>query len=215
MIIDERIEIFINSLAKEYPDYLMDIEKQAIADEVPVIRKSMQGIMKYLMVTKQPENILEIGTAVGFSSLLMREYAKTARITTIENYPPRINEARANFEKYDSDGRITLIGDDAQNALKKLTGEYDFVFMDAAKGQYMTFFEDVLKLVKPGGIIVSDNVLQDGDIIQSRYAVKKRNRTIHSRMRDYLYYLTHNDKLETIIIPLGDGLTISTIIDKE
>jgi predicted O-methyltransferase YrrM len=98
---------------------------------------------------------------------------------------------------------------DATEILKTLQPGYDFIFMDAAKGQYLNFFEDVMELLDEGGMLVSDNVLQDGDIIQSRFAVTRRNRTIHSRMREYLYVITHDDRLETTILPVGDGVTVS------
>lgn len=212
MVADERIETYINSLGGDFPDYLLEIEKEALSEHVPIIRKSMQEIMKYLMITKKPERILEIGTAVGFSALLMREYAKNAKIITIEKVPKRIEKAKENLKKYDKNNSIMLIEEDAITALKSLNQTFDFVFLDAAKGQYMNFMDDILKLVDKGGIIVSDNVLQDGDIVQSRYAVTRRNRTIHSRMREYLYYLTHCDELMTIVLPVGDGLTISTKI---
>ena len=105
--------------------------------------------------------------------------------------------------------RITLLEGDATDILKELEGPYDFIFMDAAKGQYMAFFEDVMRLLAPGGILISDNVLQDGDVIESRFAVTRRNRTIHSRMREYLYTLTHHDELTTTILPIGDGMAVS------
>lgn len=159
---------------------------------------------------KKPVHILEVGTAVGFSALLMSEYApEECRITTIENYEKRIPIARENFRRAGKADRITLIEGDAAEVLTELTGEYDFIFMDAAKGQYIHFFDDVLRLLAEGGILVSDNVLQDGDIIESHYAVTRRNRTIHKRMREYLYELTHNEQLTTAVLPVGDGVTVS------
>ena len=88
--------------------------------------------------------------------------------------------------------------------------DYDVIFMDAAKGQYIHFLPDILRLLAPGGLLISDNVLQDGDIIESRFAVTRRNRTIHARMREYLYELKHHPELETVILPVGDGVTLST-----
>ena len=105
--------------------------------------------------------------------------------------------------------KITLLEGDAADVLKELEGPYDFIFMDAAKGQYIHFLPEVLRLLAPGGILVSDNVLQDGDVVESRYAVVRRNRTIHSRMREYLWTLKHMDGLETIVLPIGDGMTVS------
>ena len=132
-----------------------------------------------------------------------------AHITTIEKYEKRIPIAKANFERLTPPGRITLLEGDATEILTTLEGPYDFIFMDAAKGQYINFLPDILRLLSPGGILLSDNVMQDGDILESRYVVERRNRTIYARMRDYLYEITHNDQLTTVILPVGDGVTIS------
>ena len=154
--------------------------------------------------------ILEVGTAVGFSALLMSENVpEECRITTIENYEKRIPVARENFRRAEKENQITLLEGDAAEVLKTLDGPYDFIFMDAAKGQYIHYLPDVLRLLPPGGCLVSDNVMQDGDVIESRFAVERRNRTIHARMREYLYELKHNDNLVTSIIPLGDGVAVS------
>lgn len=215
MIVNERIETYINSLGTNFPGYLLDVEKEALENDVPIIRKSMQEFIKYQMVTVNPKNILEIGTAVGFSALLMHEYAREAKITTIENYPPRIKKAKENFENFARKDTITLIEGDALEVLPQLKDKFDFIFIDAAKGQYMNYMEIILKQLEVGGILLSDNVLQDGDIIESRYAVTRRNRTIHSRMREYLYFLKHDDRLETLVLPVGDGITISKKIKME
>ena len=127
----------------------------------------------------------------------------------IENYEKRIPIARENFKKAGKEEQITLLEGDAAKILKTLEGSYDFIFMDAAKAQYINFFPDVLRLLKKGGILISDNVLQDGDIIESHFAVERRNRTIYKRMREYLYVLKNHEELETSIIPLGDGVTLS------
>ena len=130
-------------------------------------------------------------------------------MTTIEKYEKRIPIARENFRRAGRENQITLLEGDAADILKELQESYDLIFMDAAKGQYIHFLDDVLRLMKPGSVLVSDNVLQGGDIIESHYAVERRNRTIYKRMREYLYELKHNDKLLTSVIPLGDGVTVS------
>ncbi len=213
MIIDERLSIFIDTLEWELPDYLKELEKQATEDEVPIIRRSMQSFLGFFLRMNAPEAILEIGAAVGFSSLLMSESVpKETSITTIEKVPARIQEAKKNFKKYGKESRITLLEGDATDVLESLASQkkqYDFIFMDAAKGQYLNFLPNLLKMLSPNGILITDNVLQDGDVIQSRYAVTRRDRTIHGRMREYLYYLTHSDILDTVILPVGDGITIS------
>ena len=170
----------------------------------------MQSLLKVLLLLKKPARVLEVGAAVGFSALLMSEYIpEESRITTIENYEKRIPVARENFRRAGKEDQITLIEGDAAEVLKTLDGPYDFIFMDAAKGQYIHYLPDILRLLPPGGCLVSDNVMQDGDVIESRFAVERRNRTIHARMREYLYELKHNDALTTSIIPLGDGVAVS------
>lgn len=213
MIVDERCVSFINSLDPGNPDYLNEVELYARKTNVPIIRTEMQSFLKLLLSIKKPLRILEVGTAIGFSALLMSEYApKECMVTTIEKYEKRIPIAQGNFEKAGKLNKITLLTGDATDILKTLKEPYDFIFMDAAKGQYIHFLPDILRLLNQGGILVSDNVLQDGDIIESRYAVTRRNRTIHARMRDYLYELKHMDNLITSILPVGDGVTVSVKI---
>ncbi len=210
MIVDERITTFINSLDTENSEILEAIEQEALDAYVPIIRKEMQSFLKVLLSMKKPMRILEVGTAVGFSALLMSEYVPVeCRITTIENYEKRIPIARENFKRAGKEHMITLLEGDALEVMKTLEERYDFIFMDAAKGQYIRYFPEVMRLLDDEGILVSDNVLQDGEIIESRYAVERRNRTIHGRMREYLYELKHNKELITSIIPLGDGVALS------
>lgn len=210
MIIDERLATFINSLDAGNAPYLNELERYAKKTNVPIIRTEMQSLLKFLLAMKEPKEILEVGTAIGFSALLMSEYGpKDCHITTIEKYEKRIPLAKENFKKAGKEENITLLEGDATEILQTLTGTYDFIFMDAAKGQYINFLPDILRLLKVGGLLISDNVLQDGDIIESRFAVTRRNRTIHARMREYLYELKHHEDLETVILPVGDGVTIS------
>ena len=210
MIIDERLVTYINSLDTGNTEILDTIEKEALDTYVPIIRKEMQGFLKLLLAMKRPARILEVGTAVGFSAILMAEYDPVeCEITTIENYEKRITIARENFKRAGKEHQITLLEGDATEILKELTKPYDFIFMDAAKGQYIHFMPDILRLLKPEGLLVSDNVLQDGDIIESHFIVTRRNRTIHKRMREYLYALTHSEELVTSILPIGDGVTVS------
>lgn len=210
MIVDERIVTFINSFETQNSEILEKIEKEALASHVPIIRKEMQSFLKMLLALKEPENILEVGTAVGFSALLMSECVPAdCRITTIENYEKRIPLARENFRRAGKEDQIVLIEGDAAQVLKELNGSYDFIFMDAAKGQYIHYLPEVLRLLDKGGVLVSDNVMQGGEVIESRFAVERRNRTIHARMREYLYELKHTKELVTSLLPLGDGVAVS------
>lgn len=215
MIVDERITTFINSLETENSEILEAIEREALNTYVPIIRKETQSFLKMLLTIQKPMSILEVGTAVGFSALLMSEYAPAGcEITTIEKYEKRIPIARENFRRAGKENQIILIEGDAQEVLEGLKGSYDFIFMDAAKGQYIHYMPEVLRLLRAGGTLVSDNVLQDGEIIESRFAVERRNRTIHGRMRKYLYELKHHEELVTSILPLGDGVAVSTKKEK-
>ena len=210
MIIDERMAAFIDSLDRGNTAFLDGIEKEALENQIPIVRKSTQSLLKFLLAARQPRQILEVGTAVGFSALLMCEYGpEGCHVTTIEKYGKRIPVAKENFRRAGRENQIALLEGDAADILPELTGSFDMIFMDAAKGQYIHYLPDVLRLLSDGGVLMSDNVLQDGDIIESKFAVTRRNRTIHRRMRDYLYELTHMEELTTSVLPVGDGVTVS------
>ncbi len=210
MIADERMMTFIRSFDKGNPAYLEELEKYSRETNVPIIRPQMQSLLKFLLTWGKPMKILEVGTAIGFSALLMSEYApEGCHITTIEKYEKRIPLARENFKKAGKEQNITLLEGDATQILAELHEEYDLIFMDAAKGQYINFLPDILRLMAPGGILVSDNILQDGDIVESKYAVTRRNRTIHNRMREYFYALTNHEELETVILTIADVFSLS------
>lgn len=210
MIIQERMAVYINSLDSGNGAFLDALERDAIADEVPIIRQDMQSFLKLLLAIHGPKRILEVGTAVGFSALLMAaNTAGDCTITTIEKYEKRIPQAKENFARAGMEERITLLEGDALDVMKTLDEPYDLIFMDAAKGQYIHFLPETLRLLKKGGILISDNVLQDGDIIESHYAVERRNRTIYKRMREYLYVLKHTEGLLTSIVPVGDGAAVT------
>ena len=211
MVVDERLVTYINSLDSGNTAILDTIEREALDSYVPIIRKEMQSFLKLLLAMHKPKRILEVGTAVGFSAILMAEYSPAGcEIVTIENYEKRIPIARENFVRAGKEKQITLIEGDATEVLKTLDEPFDLIFMDAAKGQYINFMPDILRLLKKDGVLVSDNVLQDGDIIESHFVVTRRNRTIHKRMREYLYELTHREDLVTAVLPIGDGITVST-----
>ena len=214
MIIDNRITEYLHSLEISRGELLDTIEKKAIEDGVPIIRSETAALLRSLTAALRPENILEIGTAVGYSALQMCQVMpENCHITTIEKYEKRIPEAKENFRKAGEESRITFLEGDADMWLKELKGkQFDLVFMDAATGQYFNWLPLLLDLMPVGAVLISDNVLQDGDVVQSRFAVQRRNRTIHSRMREYLYELKHMEEFETAVIPIGDGVTISTRI---
>lgn len=210
MIVDERMVTYINSLERGNTPFLDEVEHAARAGQVPIIRQEMQSFLRVFLELKRPKRILEVGTATGFSALFMAEYTQPdCRITTIEKYEKRIPVAKDNFARSGMGDRITLLEGDALDIMRSLEGPYDFIFMDAAKGQYIHFLPEALRLLEEGGMMISDNVLQDGDIIESHFAVERRNRTIYKRMRDYLYELKHTEGLLTSIVPIGDGAAVS------
>lgn len=216
MIADSRITDYILSLETGQGQLCDRIEQEALAARVPIIRRETAALLKTLVAAKAPRAILEIGTAVGYSALLMaRVMPADCRITTIEKYEKRIPVARENFRLAGEEERITLLEGDAADILKGLEGPYDLIFMDAAKGQYLHFLPELLRLLPVGGVLLSDNVLQDGDIIESHFAVERRNRTIYKRMREYLRRLKQDPALSTSILPLGDGVTVSVKVREE
>ena len=216
----ERTEIFIESLNEGNTEFLDNLEAEANRDNVPIIRKSMQRFLKLMLELKKPKNILEVGTAVGFSAILMAQYSQSdCHITTIEKYEKRIPVAKENFLNSGFNDKITLIEGDAKDILNELlenengddkfAGRYDMIFMDAAKGQYINFLPNAVKLLKKGGVLITDNVLQDDTVIQSKFTVVRRDRTIHKRMREYIRALMQSDELTTDILQLGDGISVS------
>lgn len=213
MIVNERVVDFIHALEPERNENLERIRKEALADYVPIIKDETAALLKCLITAVRPARILEIGTAVGYSALTMAEVMPPeAKIITVEKYEPRIPQAKENFRRCGMEDRICLIEGDAEEVIRKLAedGEvFDFIFMDAAKGQYLHWLPDILRLLREGGMLASDNILQEGSITESRYTVVKRDRTIHSRMREYLYQLKHHPELETAILPVGDGVALS------
>ena len=214
MVSRDRAEGYFASLAEDLPTELAELEKKALSEEVPIIRKESQNVLRFLIESKKPRHILEVGTAVGFSALFMLYYMPAdGDIVTIEKVAMRLGPARENLARLDTEGRITLVEGDAAEVLKDLSekyaGHFDMIFMDAAKAQYLSFLPHVMKLLNEGGLLVSDNILHDGDILESRYAVTRRDRTIHARMREYLYEITHRDDLYTMLLTEGDGMSVS------
>ncbi|MCR5625740.1 MAG: O-methyltransferase [Lachnospiraceae bacterium] len=212
-MIDERTAGLIESLASSNSEFLTGLENRAIEEEVPIIRKDTQEFIKYLMKTRRPENILEIGTAVGFSAILMAENTPdSTRILTVEDYPKRVEKARENLISSGYSERITLREGDGEAVMKELnerSEKFDFIFIDAAKAQYPNYLHESLSLLKDRGMLLADNCLKGGEIVESKFAVTRRNRTIHKRMREFLYEVTHNEELNSVILPVGDGMVMA------
>ena len=210
MIVNERIVSYIHSLEKTNNPLLEEMERFAKETNVPIIRKEMEGFLRAMVEIKQPKRILELGCAIGYSAILMSEYMpKDCKITTIENYDKRIPIAAEYINRSVRKADINLIFGDALEEVPKLEKGFDFVFMDAAKAQYINFLPPVLEVMNKGGILIADNVLQEGDLVESKFTVTRRNRTIHKRIREFLYEVKNNEQLTTSVIPIGDGITLS------
>ena len=213
MVEHERFESFLESIPDGLPEHLKELELINISNHIPIIRKGSQRLIRFMLELKKPLNILEVGTATGFSALFMLEYIdKAAKLTTIEKMEERVAEAKKNFKKYDKNKQISLVNGDASEILSELSGKgniYDFIFMDAAKGQYINFFDNIKKLLAPGGILITDNMLQEGRLLDSRYTVVRRERTIHTRMRNYVNALLTDKDFETMLLEAGDGMAVS------
>lgn len=212
MIVEPRLKDYLNSLETELPRPLAELEAYAHEHEVPIIRKEAQSLLRFFVELKRPKKILEVGTAIGFSAAFLSEYMpEGCTITTIEKVPMRIAEAEKNLAALRRSKDVTLLTGDAADVLAKLSEQgntYDFVFMDAAKGQYLNFLSLLLPMLSSGALFITDNVLQEGSIIESKYSIARRDRTIHMRMREYLYELKHNEALTTSIVPVGDGMAL-------
>ncbi|MDF1617036.1 O-methyltransferase [Petrocella sp. FN5] len=204
------IRAYLASVTPERESKLEALYQEATTNNIPIIKHEMEDFLRLMVVMNQPKRILEIGTAIGYSSIIMSlAIDPPPQITTLEKSEKMLQEARTNIKKFDLEKSITIIQGDAVEVLKDLKEPFDMIFMDAAKGQYMNFYEDVMRLLEEGGILVADNVLQDGLVAKSRYAVPRRQRTIHSRMREFLKTLSYNEALTTSILPIADGATVS------
>ena len=211
MIVNERIAEYIELLSKENSEYIERIREEALATDVPIIKRSSEAFMKSLLKIKRYTNILELGTAVAYSTLIIAENSE-AQITTVEKFEPRIKIAKENIKFSKFKDRIELICEDVDIVLKNLViqnKKYDFIFMDAAKAQYIKWLPDIKLLLEDEGVLFSDNILQEGSIIESKFAIDRRDRTIHKRLREYLRALTSDKNLTTSIIPIGDGVALS------
>lgn len=212
MIISEHIKDYIESLNHDLTPELAELERISLQNEVPIIRRDAQELLRFTLLKEKPKAILEIGTAVGFSTLYMEQFIPAdAHITTLEKVEMRLVNARKNLAGHE---KITLIEGEALDSMKKLISEgksFDFIFLDAAKGQYLCWLPYIIKLMVPGGMLITDNVMLDGTIAESKFTIERRKRSMHTRMREYLHELTHNERFETVVLPVGDGMSVSIL----
>ena len=208
---NERVSDFIMSLSEEKDDDILSLKEYAIKNNVPIIRDETKSFIRMLLNLKEVSNVLEIGTAIAYSTLVIHREKQNAHIVTIEDYEKRIEEAKANIERYFDRDKVELIEKDAGVYLNENKAEeiFDFVFLDAAKAQYINWLPDIKRLMKKGAILLADNIFKDGEILESKYLIKKRDRTIHKRMRDFLHTLKKDKDLDTYLYNVGDGISVS------
>lgn len=203
----------------EYLDIISPVNSQTVEEirsvakenYIPIIKRDTENLLKFVLKMQNPKSILEIGCAVGYSAIVMLENSG-ADIVNVEKMPERVEEAKKNIKYANLEDRVKIIEGDAGEILERLVNEnkkFDFIFMDAAKAQYITWLPTVKALLKDKGIIFSDNCLQEGDLLESSFAIRKRDKTIHKRMRDYIYLLLHDEDLESWIFSIGDGVLLS------
>lgn len=214
----ERIADYLLSLEPEGDALLNELRDYAGTHDVPILRPETESFLRTLMAAKKPGRVLEIGTAIGYSAILMAKAMTKPDIVTIESWEKRIPLAQENLKRAGYEGAVRLIQGDAGKVLKELIREeegpeggrgYDLVFLDAAKGQYIHWLPDILRLMNPGALLVADNVMQDFTVMESRFTIPRRERTTHSRMREFLWEIKHRKDLISSVLPLGDGVSIS------
>lgn len=205
-VVKEEIVDLMRQRQKQVTGSLKELEDFARKENIPIIPHETVAYFRFLMETIQPKNILEIGTAIGFSALLMAEHAPKAKITTIDRNPEMIGFAKENFTQFDSRKQITLLEGDAVDVLSTLTESYDFVFMDSAKSKYIVFLPEILKHLEVGGVVVLDDIFQGGDVAKDIMEVRRGQRTIYRGLRRLFDATLDNPGLTATLVPLGDGI---------
>ena len=211
MITNPKVLEYLDIISPVNSKAIEEIRAEAKRNYIPIIKRDTENFLKFVLKMQNPGSILEIGCAVGYSAAVMLENSD-ADIVTVEKMPERVEEAKRNIKYADFESRASILEGDAGEILKSLAdkGEkFDFIFMDAAKAQYIIWLPMVKKLLKESGMIFSDNCLQEGDLAESSFAIRKRDKTIHKRMREYIYLLLHDETLESWIFSIGDGVLLS------
>lgn len=211
MITNPKVLEYLDIISPVNSKAIEEIRAEAKRNYIPIIKRDTENFLKFVLKMQNPGSILEIGCAVGYSAAVMLENSD-ADIVTVEKMPERVEEAKRNIKYADFESRTSILEGDAGEILKSMVdkGEkFDFIFMDAAKAQYITWLPIVKKLLKESGMIFSDNCLQEGDLAESSFAIRKRDKTIHKRMREYIYLLLHDETLESWIFSIGDGVLLS------
>lgn len=214
-IVNEDIVKYMNFHQPISNTKLGALQKECYELSIPIIDIETSKFLEFLLTINRPKKILELGTAVGFSAILMSEYLQDGgTITTIDRNPRMIERALKNFEEFCVTDKINFIEGDIVDVIKTLDDEYDFILLDSAKGQYVNIYEDVLRLLKTGGILFVDDIFQNGNIVKGYFEIEKRQRTIHKRMNEFVSKITTDERIKTSILPVADGVIVSVKLDK-
>lgn len=206
-LVENYIHEYLENLQPFCEGELGKLQKTSYEKEVPIIPKDVVQFLGVVLSIIKPKKILEIGMAVGFSASYMTGFLQEGgHLTTIDRFDVMIKQARENFKRLGVEDKVTILEGNANDILPTLDEQYDFIFMDAAKGQYIQILPDVLRLLKKGGVIIADDILQEGRVAQAYEEVPKRQRTIHKRMNEFLNEITNNPKLKSSILTIGDGV---------
>lgn len=195
---------YVTGKIKEKDEFILELEKYAAENNVPIVTKEVAEYLKFMVDMNKSQNILEVGTAIGYSGILMARAAQKygGKLTTIEIDEERYREANINFEKAGLDNVRTILGD-AGEEIKKLNEEFDFVFIDASKGHYREFFDDSYKLLKNDGIIFIDNIMFRGYLYKE---YPKRFKTIVRKLDEFITWLYEEFGEKFVLLPFGDGI---------
>lgn len=207
--VDERLEEYVKNMQPMLDGEIGKLQAQAYEEGLPIIPNEVVRLMDVLLGLVKPKKILELGTAVGFSSIFMTGFLQDGgSITTIDRYPYMIERAKENFKRFNVEDKVNFIIGDAVEVIKELDDEYDVVFMDAAKGQYINILPDVIRLTRSGGLIIADDILQEGRVAKERLEVPRRQRTMHTRLNEFLNTISNDKRLVSSILTIGDGVAV-------
>ena len=210
-VVKEELLDFMRTQQKKLPGELGKLEEEAHVAEVPVIPHETVVFLKFLLGQLQPERILEIGAAIGFSSSVMATtIGENAHVTTIDRFDVMIEKAKKNYERLGLTDKVTLLEGQAADILPELSGPYDFIFMDSAKAKYIEFLPECLRLLRKGGVLMVDDIFQGGTILLPDEEIPRGKRAIHRKLNEFLRVVMDHPDLTSTILPLGDGVILMT-----
>ena len=210
-VVQPELVQYLRKEQKQIPGELGQVQKEANENEVPIIPHETVVFMQFLLGQLKPTQILEIGTALGFSSSLMAQYVgEEGHVTTIDRFDVMIRKAKKTYERLGLEDKVTLLEGQAADVLPTLTGPYDFIFMDSAKSKYIEFLPECLRLLKKGGVLMVDDVFQGGTVLDPIEEIPRNRRTIHRKLKRFLDVINNHPDLTTSLVPLGDGIALIT-----